>query len=294
MGFVKPDGSYDYEEMMEAQKFSAKMGYRLATVDLEIHEWDLVSKEDMLTGCSITGVMDSVNATNISQDDLKIILSKLRQTATDEVNKLSKRFKTKPPKLTTVIKPSGTISQLPVVSSGMHYSHSPYYIRRVRINAKDPLCQFMKDSNFPWNPEVGQTIEDHTTAVFEFPVKAPDGRTKYDVGAIEQLEAYKVFMECYVDGNASNTIHVRNDEWEEVEQWIWDNWDDFVGVSFLSLDDSFYQLMPYESITEEKYHELAAALPEFNPDLLRKYEAAQLEDDDLIDDDCASGACGVR
>ena len=293
MGFVK-DGQYNTKEMIEAQRFSAKMGYRLATVDLEIHEWDLVSKEDMLTGCSITGVMDFMNATNISKIEMQNILKRLRETARQEVDSLAQKFKTNPSKLVTVLKPSGTISQLPVVSSGMHFSHSPYYIRRVRINAKDPLCQFMKDSGFPWNPEVGQSMEEHTTAVFDFPVKAPEGRTKYDVSAIEQLEYYKMFMQYYVDGNASNTIHVREHEWEDVEQWIWDNWDEFVGVSFLSLDDSFYQLLPYESITEEHYNKLKENLPDFNPELLRKYEVEQMDDDDLIDDECASGACGIR
>jgi len=95
-----------------------------------------------------------------------------------------------------------------------------------------------------------------TTKVIEFPVKAPEGKTKYDVNAIEQLENYKLFMENYVDHNCSITVHVRDNEWEQVEQWVWDNWDDVVALSFLSLDDSFYQLMPYESITEEEYHNL--------------------------------------
>lgn len=291
MGFVKKDGSFDLDEMKKAQRLSAKIGYRMASMELDIHEWDLRNKEDMLTGCSLTGVMDFKNATKISDEGFKELLVLLRSTAQDEANRLARLFELNPPKLVTTNKPSGTISQLPTVSSGVHFSHSPYYIRRVRINAKDPLAQAMVDSGFKWQPETGQTVEEHKTKVFEFPVKAPEGRTKYDVSAIEQLELYKTIMTHYVDHNASNTIHVRPDEWDDVEQWIWDNWDDFVGVSFLSLDDSFYQLMPYESITKEEYEKMLAETPVFDPDQLSKYETFEEYE---LDADCDTGACPVR
>ena len=97
-------------------------------------------------------------------------------------------------------------------SSGVHYSHSPYYIRRVRITATDPLCRVCEELGYPVLPEVGQDPEDPTTKVLEFPVKAPAGRVKGDVTAIEQLENYKMFMEHYVDHNCSITVHVRDNE----------------------------------------------------------------------------------
>jgi len=293
MGFVNPDGTYDRQAMLTAQKYSARIGYRMASIELELHEWDLVNKEDRLTGCSITGVMDFKNATNLSDEDFVQLLEDLRTQARVSAFELADNLNMNRPKLVTAIKPSGTISQLPTVSSGVHFSHSPYYIRRVRVNAKDPLAKAMVKAGFPWKPEVGQTIEDHKTKVFEFPIKSPEGKTKYDVSAIEQLELYKSIMKHYIDHNASNTIHVKPDEWEAVEEWVFNNWDCIVGVTFISLDDSFYQLMPYEAITEEVYNELLINQPLFNPSMLREFETFETEFD-ILDADCSSGACPIR
>ena len=184
-------------------------------------------------------------------------------------------------------------SLLPAVSSGVHYSHSPYYIRRVRITATDPLCRTCEELGYPVLPEVGQDPKDPTTKVLEFPVKAHAGRVKGNVTAIEQLENYKMFMANYVDHNCSVTIHVRNDEWEAVEQWVWDNWDDIVALSFLSYDDSFYELMPYEAIDEAEYERRKTAMRPFNPSLLSRYEHEETELD-IGASDCANGVCPVR
>lgn len=290
--FVNSDGTYDKEAMINAQRLSAKMGYRMATIELELHTWDLVNKEDRLTGCSLTGVMDFVNATKMSNEELGELLAELRDVAIEEANKLADFLGMNRPKLVTCNKPSGTISQLPVVSSGVHFSHSPYYIRRVRVSSNDPLAKVMRESGFKWSPEVGQTEDNHSIKVFEFPVKAPEGKTKYDVSAIEQLELYKLIMKTYVQHNASNTIHVRPNEWDEVEQWVWDNWDDIVGVTFLSLDDSFYQLLPYEAISKEQYDDMISKIPKINLSLLKKYET--FEEFELMESDCTSNGCPVK
>ncbi len=153
---------------------------------------------------------------------------------------------------------------LPTVSSGVHYSHSPYYIRRVRIIATDPLCRICEEPGYPVLSEVGQDPKNPTAKVLEFPVKAPAGRVKGDVTAIEQLENYKkMLMEHYVDHNCSITVHVRENEWEDVEQW-----DDVVALSFLSYDDSFYELLPYEEIAPAEYERRKAEMRPFNPALL--------------------------
>ena len=148
------------------------------------------------------------------------------------------------------------------MSGGVHYSHSPYYICWVRIIATDPLCRVCEELGYPVLPEVSHDPKDPTTKVLEFPVKAPAGRVKGDAAAIEQLENYKkMLMEHYVDHNCSITVHVRENEWEDVEQWVWDHWDDVVALSFLSCDDSFYELLPYEEIDQ-------AEMRPFNPALL--------------------------
>ncbi len=100
-------------------------------------------------------------------------------------------------------------------------------------------------------------------------------------------------MTHYVDHNCSITVHVRDHEWDEVEQWVWDNWDEIVALSFLSFDDSFYELLPYEAIDEAEYERRKAAMRPFNPSLLSRYEQEESELD-LGLSDCASGVCPIR
>jgi ribonucleoside-diphosphate reductase alpha chain/ribonucleoside-triphosphate reductase len=292
MGFVE-NGKLNYEELYKAQRLSARAGYRMACITFELYKWDKVNKEDMLIGCGLTGWQDMVNATNMKEDEEVILLERLKQITHDSANELADKLDKNRPKLYTTIKPSGTLSQLPTISSGIHFSHSPYYIRRVRINTHDPLVQVIKELEYPIYPEVGQTWENCDTVVIEFPVKSPIGKTKHDITAIEQLEIYKKFMKHYVDHNTSITVHVKNYEWDDVEQWVWDNWDEVVAISFLSLNDSFYQLMPYEEISEEEYNKRIISMKPFTPSLLTKYEKEEVEID-IGSSDCASGVCPVR
>lgn len=288
------DEKLNYEKLIEAFKLSAKAGYRMATVELELPKWDSVQSEDRLIGCSFTGWQDMINAVNMSQKEENKLWATLREVVNETANNYAKELGLNKPKLATTVKPEGTLSQLPTVSSGVHYSHSPYYIRRVRITSSDPLVKVCEELGYPIFPEVGQDIETCKVKVIEFPVKAPSGRTKYDVSAIEQLENYRRSMEYYTDHNTSITVSVRDEEWEEVEQWMWDNWDDVLGISFLPLTDAMYQLMPYEACSKKEYKKRLAEMKPFNPELLKKYEAEMHEDEELIDDECTNGACGVR
>lgn len=293
MGFVDENGVLDRDGLLKAQRLSARAGYRMTCVELELPQWNTVQQRDKLIGCSLTGWQDMVNATKMTREQEAELLAELRNVAKTSASEYAKALKQREPLLVTTIKPEGTLSQLPVVSSGVHHSHSPYFIRRIRVNAKDPIVQVCEELGYPIKPEVGQDWETCRTKVVEFPVKAPNGITKYDVSAIEQLESYKMFMNNYIDHNCSITVHVREHEWEDVEQWMWDNWDDVVAVSFLSLDDSFYELLPYEAIDEEEYNRRKGAMRPFVPSLISKYEVEELEDD-VVDDSCSTGVCPVR
>ncbi len=291
--FVNDDGTLDVEGILEAQRLSARAGYRMTCVELEIPEWNNVQQRDKLTGCSLTGWQDMVNKAGLTRDDQAVLLRQLRTEANDGVKEYAGEIGQNESLLVTTVKPEGTLSQLPTVSSGVHYSHSPYYIRRVRISATDPLVKVCEELNYPIHPEVGQTLENCTTKVIEFPVKAPDGITKYDISALEQLENYQLFMENYVDHNCSITVHVRDHEWDAVEEWVYEKWDDVVALSFLSLDDNFYQLLPYEAIEEEEYDKRVAAMRPFVPALLSKYESEEKELD-IGDEGCETGSCPIR
>ena len=291
--FVDEHGKLDVPGLLKAQRLSARASYRMTCVELELPLWNNVQQRDKLLGCSLTGWMDMVNATKMNKDEQANLLKLLRDAAKKEAEMYSAELGGRVPVLVTTVKPEGTLSQLPVVSSGVHYSHSPYYIRRVRINSHDPLVKVCEELGYPVLPEVGQEWETCTTKVVEFPVKAPLGKTKYDVSAIEQLETYKLFMENYVDHNCSITVSVRPEEWEAVEEWVYNNWDDTVALSFLPLEDSFYQLMPYEAITEEEFEKRSAEMKPFRPSLITKYEKEELAFD-IGSDGCDTGACPVR
>lgn len=292
MAFVH-DGVLDEEGLVEAQKLSARAGYRMTCRELEIHRWNKVQQRDRLLGCSLTGWQDMVNAVGLDREGQIELLKKLRETAHKAAEKIAGKLGGDKPLLITTVKPEGTLSLLPTVSSGVHYSHAPYYIRRIRISATDPLCKVCEDLEYPVFPEVGQDPENPMTKVVEFPVKAPSGMVKADVSAIQQLENYKMFMKYYVDHNCSITVHVRENEWDQVEDWVWENWDDVVALSFLSYDDNFYELLPYEEISKEEYEKRKAALRPFNPSLLSKYEFDETELD-IGDSECVNGVCPVR
>ena len=81
MGFINADGTVDYDDLFAAQELSARIGYRMATIELELHEWNLVNDADRLTGCSLTGVMDFVNATGMDREEFGELLAELREAA---------------------------------------------------------------------------------------------------------------------------------------------------------------------------------------------------------------------
>jgi adenosylcobalamin-dependent ribonucleoside-triphosphate reductase len=291
MAFVN-SGVIDIDSMLEAQRLNARASYRLTLVELELPEWNAKLHRDRLLGVSLTGWQDMVNDTQISYTEQQMLLNYLRDTARSGADCLADELGLSHSLLVTTVKPEGTLSLLPTVSSGLHFSHSAYYIRRIRINATDALASVCMHLGYRVYPENGQTWENATTLVIEFPVKAPAGRTKYNVSAIEQLEIYKMFMENYVDHNASITVSVRDGEWDEVEQWVYDNWDDCIGISFLSLDDNYFKLLPYEAISQKEYEIRSKEMKPFDPMLLEQFEKGEEHETDVSD--CSSGVCPVR
>jgi ribonucleoside-diphosphate reductase alpha chain/ribonucleoside-triphosphate reductase len=131
------------------------------------------------------------------------------------------------------------------------------------------------------------------TKVIEFPVKSPAKKTKYDVSALQQLQNYYSFQQDYTEHNSSNTISVKPEEWPEVEENIWNNWDDMVAVSFLQLTGHVYKQPPYEAITEEEYNRRISVMKPFDMGILKEIEDIG-EDFDLGTEVCEAGACPIR
>lgn len=221
------------------------------------------------------------------------ILKKLREE-TVKVNKIyAKKFGISESTAITCVKPDGNSSQTFDYSSGMHPRHSQYYIRRIRIANTDSLFKMLRDQGMPYFPEVGQSMENATTFVLEFPVKAPAGSIfKEDLTAIDQLEHWKVVKVNYTEHNPSVTISIGEDEWIEVANWVYKNWDIVGGLSFLPRENHVYQLAPYEKIDEKKYLELSKKLEDLDFSKIMSYER---EDQTEVKKElaCVSGVCEI-
>lgn len=310
MQFVVKEGSryeLDTHNLYEAQRHSVRAGLRMTLVELELPHWDRVQQRDRLLGTSLTGVKDALSLLQFSVRREEQLLSKLGEIAREEADRYAKELRVNAPLLVTTVKPEGTISQVAGgVSSGLHWSHSPYYIRRIRINAEDPLAKAVQDLGWSVHAEVGtdnlvdeeslakpEIIAKAKTLVIDFPVASGSDKTKDDVYVEEQFKTYFDFQYNYTEHNSSNTVHVRPDEWVTVESIVYDNWDGYVGVSFLAHDGGSYTLAPYEAITEDQYIEMIAKLPEFDSETLKKFETGK--DSDLEGmDGCEGGLCPVR
>lgn len=230
-------------------------------------EWAENCKEEALLGVSLSGQMDNVPLLT------KQTLAELKRKCV-EVNKhASELLGIRQAAAITCGKPEGTTSQLTFSGSGCHPWYSKYFIRRYRVSASDPICHLLKESGAPLVPEVGQTWETANTLVVEFPCKAPEGAIlREQVSAMDQLKWYKRVQTNWCEHNQSITVYVKPDEWFDVGNWVYKNWDVACGLSFLPYDGGNYQLAPYEEISQEEYQDRLARFPIIDYSQLWKYE----------------------
>lgn len=218
-------------------------------------EWKKNTEDERLLGVSLTGIMDC----KLTNNPDPLLLEELRDAARETNKQLSKELGILPSASITCVKPSGTVSQLVDSASGIHARHNAYYIRRVRIDKKDPVYPFLKEKGFPVEDEV---FRPDSTAVFSFPMKAPKGAiTRNDMTAIEQLNLWLVYQRHWCEHKPSVTITVTDNEWPEVGAWVWKYFDEVSGISFLPHSNHTYQQAPYEDITEDQYKELLSKMP---------------------------------
>ncbi len=222
-------------------------------------EWKKNADEERLLGVSLTGIYGNRLFNNAGDIRLPGRLRALRELAHQENEVEASVLGIAPSAAVTCVKPSGTVSQLTLVSSGIHPWHSEFYLRSVRGANTDPMTQLLIDYKVPNEPDV---MKPDTTTVFYFPVKAPkDAIVRKDVTALEHLALWSTYRENWTDHNPSITVNVAEDEWLSVGAWVFENWDKVGGISFLPRDDHAYQQAPYTEITEEQYEEALAAFP---------------------------------
>jgi hypothetical protein len=230
-------------------------------------KWKENCEAERLLGVSLTGQWDCPTVQNAA------LLRELRDTSLLVNAYYAKRLGIAPSMAITCVKPNGNGSQTFDVSSGMHPRHAPFYLRRIRISAHDPLFHMLRDAGWPHHPENGTHADTTQTFVLDFPVQSPPSRIyKGSLTAVQQLEYWKLFKMHYTEHNPSVTISVAPTEWDTTAHWVHDNWDVIGGLSFLPRDDHTYALAPYETITEDEYHAAVARLPHIDFSAMHKYE----------------------
>ena len=214
--------------------------------------WRENTEQERLLGVSLTGILDHPT---LAFD--RGLLERLREVAVETNKEYADRLGIPTSAAITCVKPSGTVSQLVDSASGIHTRWSSYYLRTVRGDVKDPMTQFLKDQGVYWEPDV---MKPNDTVVFYFPQKAPEGaRCRSDLTAVEHLEIWKTLQEAWCEHKPSITINVKNDEWLDVQAWVWKNFDMISGVSFLPYSEHTYKQAPYQEITEDEYHQWIVA-----------------------------------
>ena len=215
----------------------------------------------------------------------------LKKTAIDVNKRWSKTLGINQSAAITCVKPSGTVSQLVDSASGIHTRHSPYYLRTIRADKKDPLAKLMVDQGVYHEDDV--TKPEHTY-VFYFPIKAPESSiTRNDITAIEHLELWMKYQQDWCEHKPSVTISVKEHEWLDVGAWVKNNFEDISGISFLPHSDHSYRQAPYQEITEKEYKEwLKKTTAHVEWSLLSQFETEDMTENtkELA---CTSGTCEI-
>ena len=221
--------------------------------------WQTNTEEERLLGVSMTGILDNPRMNNPDDPELPANLEKLREYAVTVNAEFADALGINRSTAITAIKPEGTVSQLTGTASGIHPQHDRYYIRRVRSDNKDPLTAFLKSQGFPSEPDF---YKPDSTTVFSFPVAVAEGALlREDLDAIKHLRLWLLYQKHYCEHKPSVTISVQEREWPAVGAWVWENFDDITGVSFLPMDGGTYKQAPYETIDAAEYERLKAAMP---------------------------------
>jgi ribonucleoside-diphosphate reductase alpha chain len=248
--------------------------------------WKKNTEEEALLGVSLTGIMDSKLTS--SGKELDFILKELKVVAVETNKKWAKRLGINQAAAITCVKPSGTVSQLVNSASGIHPRFSPFYIRTVRADSKDPMAQYMFQAGFPCEIDVTKVnkapsegylkptqadVDAGTTLVFSFPVKSPTGALcTSDMGAMQQLELWKTYQDHWCEHKPSITVYYKDDEFFDICSWMWKNFDMMSGISLLPYSDHTYQQAPYTECTEAEYKAVLKVLPDFDWEALATFE----------------------
>lgn len=251
-------------------------------------EWKTTTEQDALIGVGMTGIASG----RVQKLDLK--------EAAEEVKLVNGRVSEKIgiaiASRCTTIKPSGTSSLVLGTSSGIHAWHNDYYLRRIRVGKNEALYGYLKEHH----PELLEDdLLNSKQGIICIPQKAPAGSITRQESALQLLERIRLFnLEWVRNGyrlgynanNVSATVSIKDNEWEEVGRWMWENKASYNGLSVLPYDSGNYQQPPFEDITKEKFEQLEKSLKSVKlSDVYEPEDATDLQAEAA----CAGGACAI-
>ena len=276
----------DFDGLLEAIRLISRANYRQTCVNLDDgilqRRWHELNEFLRLQGVSLTGIA----RWEFRTDPVRIGL--LRSAGGIASYSMADELGLPRSKAITTIKPEGTLSKLMDTTEGLHSPKGPYVFNNINFGASDPLLPALRDANYhlfpnPYNPE---------STIARLPVSFPecDGINET---AVQQLERYKLFMENYVEHNASITVTYDLEEAPQIIDWLDANWHVFVGVTFILRKDAGYAYLPQEAVSKEVYEKYVSTLkPLVIPGSSIDHDEPTIEEIGL--EDCAGGQCPIR
>jgi ribonucleoside-triphosphate reductase len=282
----------DYEERVKSATFIATLQASYTDFHYLREVWRRNTEKDALIGVSMTGIA--------SGKVLKLDMKKAVQTVIDENRRVAEIIDINPAARTTCVKPAGTTSLTLGTSSGIHAWHDKYYIRRIRVGKNEAIYSHLKNRH----PELveDEYFRPHDTAVISVPQGAPRGSILRTESALDMLERVKkVSTEWTKEGhmkgqnthNVSATVSIKDKEWDDVGNWMWDNRNSYNGLSVLPHNDKehTYVQAPFESCTKERYETLLKTLKEVDLTKVLEYDDNTNLTGELA---CAGGQCEIK
>ena len=273
----------------------ARANYRQTCVNLDDgilqRTWHELNEFLRLTGVGLTGIVTWEHLDKPHRFQL------LREAAIDGAHSMADELGLPRSKAVTTVKPSGTLSKIMSTTEGVHKPLGKYIFNNIRFSKHDPLVDILREADYRVFPD--PYSEDSVLATFPVSYEnveftEVDGKHVNIESAVDQLDRYKMMLENYVDHNCSVTISYDPSEKDAIVSWLLNNWDNYVGVSFIfrndptkTAEDLGYPYLPQEVVDEETFKTYAAQLKPINLDAANSL-------DELDDDGCATGACPIR
>ncbi len=280
---LRPQGFCNLTEVVcrpDDTKDSLKRKIRLATILGTLQStltnfrylrkiWQKNAEEERLLGVSLTGVKDCP-LLSTPGPELAALLDELREYSIGVNKRWANKLGINPSVAITCNKPSGTVSQLCNSSSGIGDRWSDYIDRTIREDQKSPITAFFRSIGVSYEPEARKPND---VAIFHFPLESPKESVKRnDRTALQQLELYLCYKQHWTEHNPSTTIHVREHEWLDVAAWVWKNFNEIGGITFMPHSDHVYKQAPNTEIDEATFLKMKEAFPVIDWSKLQEFE----------------------